>query len=58
VLQSLDKDARKDLTPIKLREKAAKFSKSTVKIMNSDDVNGESNASNDDVASNMSRLRD
>lgn len=31
VLQSLDKDARKDLTPIKLREKAAKFAKSTVK---------------------------
>ncbi|XP_031397569.1 isoleucine--tRNA ligase, chloroplastic/mitochondrial isoform X2 [Punica granatum] len=31
VLQSLDRDARKDLTPIKLREKAAKFAKSTVK---------------------------
>ncbi|KAK4797451.1 hypothetical protein SAY86_029777 [Trapa natans] len=31
VLQSLEKDARKDLTPIKLREKAAKFAKSTVK---------------------------
>ncbi|KAG6582211.1 Isoleucine--tRNA ligase, chloroplastic/mitochondrial, partial [Cucurbita argyrosperma subsp. sororia] len=31
VLQSLDKEARKDLTPIKLRDKAAKFAKATVK---------------------------
>ncbi|KAH0733045.1 hypothetical protein KY285_004363 [Solanum tuberosum] len=30
VLQSLDDDARKELTPIKLRNKAAKFAKSTV----------------------------
>ncbi|KAL3812884.1 hypothetical protein ACJIZ3_014152 [Penstemon smallii] len=31
VLQSLDQDARKELTPIKLRAKAAKFAKTTVK---------------------------
>lgn len=31
VLQSLDQAARKDLTPIKLRQKAAKFAKQTVK---------------------------
>ncbi|CAI0431624.1 unnamed protein product [Linum tenue] len=31
VLQSLDHDARKDLTPSKLRTKAAKFAKATVK---------------------------
>ncbi|XP_011090964.1 isoleucine--tRNA ligase, chloroplastic/mitochondrial [Sesamum indicum] len=31
VLQSLDQDARKELTPLKLRAKAAKFAKSTVK---------------------------
>ncbi|XP_050217026.1 isoleucine--tRNA ligase, chloroplastic/mitochondrial [Mercurialis annua] len=31
VLQSLDQDARKDLTPSKLRTKAAKFAKATVK---------------------------
>ncbi|PRQ39187.1 putative isoleucine--tRNA ligase [Rosa chinensis] len=31
VLQSLDQAARKDLTPIKLRAKAAKFAKQTVK---------------------------
>ncbi|KAI4317590.1 hypothetical protein L6164_025451 [Bauhinia variegata] len=31
VLQSLDKEARKDLTPLKLRAKAAKFAKETVK---------------------------
>lgn len=31
VLQSLDKEARKDLTPLKLRAKAAKFAKDTVK---------------------------
>lgn len=31
VLQSLDQDARKDLTPPKLRAKAAKFAKATVK---------------------------
>lgn len=31
VLQSLDQDARKELTPIKLRAKAAKFAKATVK---------------------------
>ncbi|XP_058000949.1 isoleucine--tRNA ligase, chloroplastic/mitochondrial isoform X2 [Hevea brasiliensis] len=31
VLQSLDQDARKDLTPLKLRAKAAKFAKATVK---------------------------
>ncbi|XP_021904882.1 isoleucine--tRNA ligase, chloroplastic/mitochondrial [Carica papaya] len=31
VLQSLDADVRKDLTPIKLRAKAAKFAKATVK---------------------------
>ncbi|KAJ8766408.1 hypothetical protein K2173_022467 [Erythroxylum novogranatense] len=31
VLQSLDQDARKDLTPTKLRAKAAKFAKATVK---------------------------
>ncbi|PON88324.1 Isoleucine-tRNA ligase [Trema orientale] len=31
VLQSLDETARKDLTPIKLRAKAAKFAKGTVK---------------------------
>ncbi|EPS59339.1 hypothetical protein M569_15468, partial [Genlisea aurea] len=31
VLQSLDEDARKELTPLKLRAKAAKFAKSTVK---------------------------
>ncbi|KAL3648693.1 Isoleucine--tRNA ligase, chloroplastic/mitochondrial [Castilleja foliolosa] len=31
VLQSLDQDARQDLTPVKLRAKAAKFAKSTVK---------------------------
>ncbi|XP_024996093.1 isoleucine--tRNA ligase, chloroplastic/mitochondrial isoform X1 [Cynara cardunculus var. scolymus] len=31
VLQSLDQDARKGLTPIKLRAKAAKFAKATVK---------------------------
>lgn len=31
VLQSLDEDARKDLTPLKLRAKAAKFAKATVK---------------------------
>ncbi|KAF3456218.1 hypothetical protein FNV43_RR00868 [Rhamnella rubrinervis] len=31
VLQSLDQAARKDLTPIKLRAKAAKFAKDTVK---------------------------
>ncbi|KAL4642936.1 hypothetical protein ACB092_02G055700 [Castanea dentata] len=30
VLQSLDQDARKDLTPLKLRAKAAKFAKQTV----------------------------
>ncbi|KAK7842393.1 isoleucine--trna ligase [Quercus suber] len=30
VLQSLDQDARKDLTPLKLRAKAAKFAKKTV----------------------------
>ncbi|KAM3265759.1 isoleucine-tRNA ligase, chloroplastic/mitochondrial [Capsicum annuum] len=30
VLQSLDDDARKELTPLKLRNKAAKFAKSTV----------------------------
>ncbi|XP_020110492.1 isoleucine--tRNA ligase, chloroplastic/mitochondrial isoform X2 [Ananas comosus] len=32
VLQSIDKDARKELTPLKLREKAAKFAKETVNI--------------------------
>ncbi|KAF7144763.1 hypothetical protein RHSIM_Rhsim04G0222400 [Rhododendron simsii] len=32
VMQSLDHDARKDLTPLKLRSKAAKFAKATVKI--------------------------
>eukprot|EP00268_Persea_americana_P043047 TRINITY_DN4314_c0_g1_i1.p1 TRINITY_DN4314_c0_g1~~TRINITY_DN4314_c0_g1_i1.p1 ORF type:complete len:1095 (-),score=214.02 TRINITY_DN4314_c0_g1_i1:857-4141(-) len=32
VLQSMDQDARKALTPLKLREKAAKFAKLTVKI--------------------------
>ncbi|KAJ0601972.1 putative isoleucine--tRNA ligase [Helianthus annuus] len=31
VLQSLDQDARKGLTPLKLRAKAAKFAKATVK---------------------------
>ncbi|CAN0900547.1 Isoleucine--tRNA ligase, chloroplastic/mitochondrial [Linum grandiflorum] len=31
VLQSLDQDARKDLTPLKLRAKAAKFARATVK---------------------------
>lgn len=31
VLQSLDQDARKDLTPLKLRAKAAKFAKATIK---------------------------
>ncbi|KAL0457403.1 UNVERIFIED_CONTAM: Isoleucine--tRNA ligase, chloroplastic/mitochondrial [Sesamum latifolium] len=31
VLQSMDQDARKELTPLKLRAKAAKFAKSTVK---------------------------
>ncbi|PWA48397.1 putative isoleucine--tRNA ligase, mitochondrial [Artemisia annua] len=31
VLQSLDQDARKGLTPIKLRAKAAKFAKATLK---------------------------
>ncbi|OMO59448.1 Aminoacyl-tRNA synthetase, class Ia, partial [Corchorus capsularis] len=31
VLQSLDQDTRKDLTPLKLRAKAAKFAKATVK---------------------------
>lgn len=31
VLQSLDHDARKELTPLKLRAKAAKFAKATVK---------------------------
>ncbi|WCJ23497.1 Isoleucine--tRNA ligase [Euphorbia peplus] len=31
VLQSLDDDARKDLTPLKLRAKAAKFAKATIK---------------------------
>ncbi|XP_044487178.1 isoleucine--tRNA ligase, chloroplastic/mitochondrial isoform X2 [Mangifera indica] len=31
VLQSLDQDAKKDLTPMKLRAKAAKFAKATVK---------------------------
>ncbi|GMH18782.1 hypothetical protein Nepgr_020623 [Nepenthes gracilis] len=31
VLQSLDQEARKDLTPLKLRAKAAKFAKDTVK---------------------------
>ncbi|KAE8730990.1 Isoleucine--tRNA ligase [Hibiscus syriacus] len=31
LLQSLDQDARKDLTPLKLRAKAAKFAKATVK---------------------------
>ncbi|XP_051125884.1 isoleucine--tRNA ligase, chloroplastic/mitochondrial isoform X2 [Andrographis paniculata] len=31
VLQSLDQEVRKELTPIKLRAKAAKFAKSTVK---------------------------
>lgn len=30
VLQSLDQDARKDLTALKLRAKAAKFAKQTV----------------------------
>lgn len=30
MLQSLDDDARKELTPLKLRNKAAKFAKSTV----------------------------
>lgn len=32
VLQSMDQDARKELTPLKLREKAAKFAKETVNI--------------------------
>lgn len=31
VLQSLDQEARKALTPLKLRAKAAKFAKTTVK---------------------------
>ncbi|XP_010547028.1 PREDICTED: isoleucine--tRNA ligase, chloroplastic/mitochondrial [Tarenaya hassleriana] len=31
VLQSLDQESRKELTPVKLRAKAAKFAKSTVK---------------------------
>lgn len=31
VMQSLDQAVRKDLTPIKLRAKAAKFAKDTVK---------------------------
>ncbi|CAN1164436.1 Isoleucine--tRNA ligase, chloroplastic/mitochondrial [Linum perenne] len=31
VLQSLDQDARKDLTPLKLRAKAAKYARATVK---------------------------
>lgn len=31
VLQSLDKDAREELTPLKLRNKAAKFARATVK---------------------------
>jgi hypothetical protein len=30
-LQSLDKEARNNLTPLKLRAKAAKFAKDTVK---------------------------
>lgn len=32
VLQSLDQDARRELTPLKLRAKAAKFAKATVKM--------------------------
>ncbi|XP_011621916.2 isoleucine--tRNA ligase, chloroplastic/mitochondrial isoform X1 [Amborella trichopoda] len=32
VLQSLDQDARKELTPIKLRKKATKFAKDTVDV--------------------------
>eukprot|EP00262_Sarcandra_glabra_P011763 TRINITY_DN2896_c0_g2_i1.p1 TRINITY_DN2896_c0_g2~~TRINITY_DN2896_c0_g2_i1.p1 ORF type:complete len:1114 (-),score=229.52 TRINITY_DN2896_c0_g2_i1:171-3194(-) len=32
VLQSMDEDSRKVLTPIKLRKKAAKFAKETVKV--------------------------
>uniref|UniRef100_A0A1D1YWT0 isoleucine--tRNA ligase n=1 Tax=Anthurium amnicola TaxID=1678845 RepID=A0A1D1YWT0_9ARAE len=35
VLQSMDQDARKELTPLKLREKAAKFAKETVAIQKS-----------------------
>ena len=31
VLQSLDQDARRELTPLKLRAKASKFAKATVK---------------------------
>lgn len=31
MLQSLDENAKKDLTPTKLRAKAAKFAKATVK---------------------------
>lgn len=31
VLQSLDQEVRKELTPLKLRAKAAKFAKATVK---------------------------
>ena len=31
VLQSIDQDVRKELTPLKLRAKAAKFAKDTVK---------------------------
>ncbi|KMZ59640.1 Isoleucine--tRNA ligase [Zostera marina] len=32
VLQSMDQDARRELTPIKLRKKASKFAKDTVKL--------------------------
>lgn len=36
VLQSMDEDTRRELKPLKLREKAAKFAKNTVNIqMNS-----------------------
>lgn len=31
VLQSLDQDARRELTPLKLRAKASRFAKATVK---------------------------
>ena len=32
VLQSMDEESRKELTPIKLRKKAAKFARDTVNV--------------------------
>ncbi|PWA48398.1 isoleucine--tRNA ligase, chloroplastic/mitochondrial [Artemisia annua] len=55
VLQSLDQDARKGLTPIKLRAKAAKFAKATLKAQMASFKLGSSDVVLDLLAQRLSR---